>query len=149
MANFSCRNCGIGFDETTDPGKNVCSACRTKLVEEGGVKFDMGKPQWELLPPDALDEIAKVLTYGAKKYKARNWEAGMSWSRPFGACMRHMWAWWRGEDYDKETGIHHLAHAGCCIHFLLAYAVRTKRGQLSSKFDDRFILPETASSAGS
>ena len=140
MRTYTCKNCGIGFSKTTDPSRDVCSACRRKLVAEGGVKFDMGKPRWDLLPGDSLEEIVKVLTYGAQKYEERNWEAGMAWHRPFGACMRHMWAWWRGEDYDKDTGLHHLSHAGCCILFLLSYAIRTKNGQLPAKMDDRFIL---------
>lgn len=54
----------------------------------------------------------------------RNWEKGMAWHRPFGALMRHMWAWWRGESDDPETGYSHLAHAACCIAFLLAYECR-------------------------
>lgn len=54
----------------------------------------------------------------------RNWEQGMSWGRVFAALMRHMWAWWRGEDKDPETGESHLWHAGCCIAFLIAYEAR-------------------------
>jgi len=89
-----------------------------------GNKFDGGKLPWHLLPPDALEEITRVLQFGANKYGDRNWEQGMAWHRPFSALMRHMWAWWRGEDTDPETGITHLAHAGCCILFLLAYEKR-------------------------
>jgi hypothetical protein len=89
-----------------------------------GHKFDAGKLPWHLLPPDALEEIVRVLEFGANKYGDRNWEGGMAWNRPFAALMRHMWAWWRGEDRDPETGITHLAHAGCCILFLLAYERR-------------------------
>jgi len=93
-----------------------------------GRKDDTGKLPWHLLPGDALEEIVKVLQFGANKYAERNWEAGMKWSRPFAALMRHMWAWWKGEQLDKETGLSHLAHAGCCILFLLAYSVRNKQG---------------------
>jgi hypothetical protein len=89
-----------------------------------GRKDDHGKLPWHLLPPDAIEEILKVLEYGAGKYAPRNWEKGMAWSRPFAALMRHMWAWWRGEDCDPETGFTHLAHAACCILFLLAYEKR-------------------------
>lgn len=91
-----------------------------------GKKFDQGKLPWHLLPPDALDAVLDVLNYGADKYGARNWEAGMDWSRPFSALMRHMWAWWRGEDIDQESGKSHLAHAACCVLFLLAYTQRGK-----------------------
>jgi hypothetical protein len=90
-----------------------------------GRKDDQGKLPWHLLPPDALDQIVWVLQHGANKYGERNWENGMSWSRPFSALMRHMWAWWRGEGVDPETGISHLSHAGCCIMFLLAYEQRS------------------------
>mgnify|MGYP000957934659 CR=1 FL=1 len=54
----------------------------------------------------------------------RNWELGMSWSRPFAALMRHMWAWWRGEAADPETGMSHLHHACCCLMFLVAFESR-------------------------
>lgn len=89
-----------------------------------GCKDDGDKLRYELLPPELLEEIARVLTFGAKKYADRNWELGMHWSRPFGALMRHSWAWWSGEHTDPETGYSHLAHAACCIAFLLAYEKR-------------------------
>lgn len=95
-----------------------------KLLKSEGVKFDSDKPPYHLIAPELLEETAKVLDYGQKKYMARNWERGMAWSRPFGALMRHMWAWWRGEDCDPETGFSHLAHAACCVMFLLAYEKR-------------------------
>jgi len=92
--------------------------------EDHGTKHDGGKLPWHLLPPDVIEEVLKVLDFGAKKYAPRNWEKGMAWSRPFSALMRHMWAWWRGEDRDAETGLSHLAHAACCIIFLLGYELR-------------------------
>lgn len=89
-----------------------------------GRKDDTGKLPYHLLPSDAVEEVIKVLQYGSEKYAPRNWEKGMAWSRPFSALMRHMWAWWRGQNTDPETGLSHLAHAGCCILFLLAYQSR-------------------------
>jgi hypothetical protein len=89
-----------------------------------GRKDDGGKPRMDLVPPELLFGVAEVLTYGAAKYAPRNWERGMSWGRVFGAMMRHMWAWWRGERVDAESGLPHLHHAGCCIAFLMAYEAR-------------------------
>ncbi len=89
-----------------------------------GVKFDDGKLRYDLIPAEAVEGLARVLTFGAKKYAPRNWEKGMSWGRVFGALMRHLWAWWRGEDKDPETGFSHLDHAACCIAFLQTYEVR-------------------------
>ena len=85
-------------------------------------KADGGKARYDLLPPHALDEIAHVLAYGADKYGADNWRAGAAWSRYFAAAMRHLWAYWRGENLDDETKRHHLAHAACCVLFLLECA---------------------------
>ena len=93
---------------------------------QGAVKHDDGKPRWDLLPPELMEQTALVLGFGAHKYGNRNWEKGMSWGRPFAALMRHMWAWWRQENggKDAETGYSHLAHAACCLAFLIAYEQR-------------------------
>lgn len=89
-----------------------------------GVKDDDGKARWDLLPFDAVDCVADVLHYGAKKYAPRNWEKGMGWGRLFGAALRHLAAWATGNDLDAESGHPHLAHAACCILMLLALELR-------------------------
>lgn len=89
-----------------------------------GVKFDHDKVPLHLLPPELMIEVGKVLQFGAVKYAPRNWELGMDWHRPYAALLRHMLSWWGGEDLDPETGLSHLAHAGCCIAFLIAYDQR-------------------------
>lgn len=94
-----------------------------------GTKNDQGKNRWDLLPFDAIEEITKVLTVGAKKYEDRNWENGINYGRVFGAAMRHLTTWFQSKvlgvsSLDPETGISHLAHAGCCILFLLSYELR-------------------------
>ncbi|WP_442880072.1 dATP/dGTP diphosphohydrolase domain-containing protein [Aurantimonas sp. A2-1-M11] len=48
----------------------------------------------------------------------------MAWSRLRGALDRHMAAFDHGEDTDPETGLPHLAHAACCLTFLLSYQLR-------------------------
>lgn len=89
-----------------------------------GRKDDGGKAPYHLIAPELLEDVAAVLDFGQRKYEARNWEKGMAWHRPFSAMMRHMWAWWRGESHDPETGLSHLAHAACCVMFLIAYERR-------------------------
>lgn len=97
-----------------------------------GVKKDEGKPRWELLPFDAVEGAVKILTFGAVKYAARNWENGIMYGRVFGAIIRHLWKWWQGENLDAESGMSHLDHALCELLFLSAYEKR-KMTQL----DDR------------
>jgi len=91
---------------------------------DGGRKDDADKLRYDLVPPEATDALAWILTFGAAKYGDRNWEQGMHWGRPFAALMRHMWAWWRGESHDPETGKSHLWHAIACLAFLIAFEER-------------------------
>lgn len=87
---------------------------------EEGRKYDGGKPMMSLVPPHALEEMAKVLTMGAKKYAVDNWkyvEDGKQ--RYMDAMLRHINAYIKGERDDPEFGTHHLAHAACCLYFIL------------------------------
>jgi hypothetical protein len=94
-------------------------------MSEGGIKFDEGKAPYDLIAPELLESVAKVLKFGADKYGVRNWEKGMSYGRVFAALQRHLWAWWRNkDDKDSETGYSHLDHAASCIMFLITYEQR-------------------------
>ena len=94
------------------------------LPDGGGRKHDDDKLRYDLVPWDAMDEVTAVLTFGAIKYADRNWERGMNWGRLIGAAFRHVTKWAMGEKLDPETGKSHLAHAICCLLFLLAYEIR-------------------------
>lgn len=83
-----------------------------------GLKFDTAKPRTDLVPVSAVKALANVLTLGAAKYGDRNWEAGIEWSRCYGATLRHLLAWWDGEDRDQESGLSHLDHALAEVAFL-------------------------------
>ncbi len=83
------------------------------------LKYDSGKVRMDLLPPLAEVEIAKVFTFGAQKYSDWNWAKGMDPVRLESAIKRHLAEWKLGYDNDPETGLSHLAHAGCGIMMLL------------------------------
>lgn len=103
-----------------------------EMNELGGIKHDTDKTRYDLLPFLALEEVAKVLTFGAKKYDDWNWSKGFKFSRVISAMFRHLTAWVTGQDKDPETGLSHLAHAACCVLFLLTFEL-TKTG-----VDDRY-----------
>ena len=85
-----------------------------------GIKYDTDKVRWELMPWSELEQVAKVMAYGAEKYDADNWKhLGGARPRYFAAALRHLFAWWRGETDDPESGLPHLAHAACNVLFLL------------------------------
>lgn len=115
----SCPRCGmLGRAQLDERGQLNAEGKRLKALE--GVKHDNGKPRWDLLPFDALDEVAIVLAYGAKKYGDRNWEKGMAWGRMLAAALRHLAAWASGIERDDESKLPHLSHAACCVLMLLA-----------------------------
>jgi len=94
-----------------------------------GVKYDQDKPQWSLLPFKALKEVVDVLTYGAKKYAPDNWKkVPNAKQRYIDAGFRHFTAYAAGEKLDPETGKSHLAHALCCLLYLLAFEIGEDRG---------------------
>lgn len=97
-----------------------------------GLKYDDKKPPMDLLSPKAMTEIAKVMGFGAVKYNKNNWKAGIEWSRIIGAALRHIEAFNDGQDKDPETGLSHIAHASCCLMFLLEYE------QTHPELDDRY-----------
>lgn len=86
-----------------------------------GLRYNTGKLRYDLVNPYAHEQLVKVLTMGAEKYAERNWEKGMKWSGIIASAKRHLAAIERGEDYDKESGLLHVAHLAANIHFLTAY----------------------------
>ena len=94
------------------------------MSNDVGRKYDGGKLEYGLIPPLALKEMVKVLTFGAQKYERDNWKyVDDSKRRYFDAMQRHTWAWKEGEQMDPESGIHHLAHAMCCLFFLYEHDI--------------------------
>lgn len=84
------------------------------------IKNDAGKWRFSLVPLCALRSVIAVLEFGATKYAPDNWKTVPDARRRyFDAAIRHITAWWSGETADSESGEHHLAHAICCLLFLL------------------------------
>ena len=105
-----------------------------KAKDQEGKKNDTGKLRYDLISPVGLEELAKVYTHGCVEYGDHNWRKGIRWSRIFGAIMRHLWAFWKGEDLDSESGLPHLAHAAWGCFALLEYR------KTHSKHDDRYKI---------
>lgn len=89
-----------------------------------GIKHDQQKNRMDLLPFESLEEIARVLTYGAIKYAPDNWKkVPDAQARYEAALLRHFSAHKRGEKIDPESGLSHLAHVGCNALFLIWFNV--------------------------
>jgi len=84
-----------------------------------GMKFDDKKTQWTLVPWDQMEQVVRVLMYGAEKYAPSNWmRVDNAKERYADAAMRHWKERQVGNIMDEETGLPHTAHAICCLLFL-------------------------------
>lgn len=115
------------------PGVALTPSPAPQYLDDGGNKNDAGKLRLDLLPFDALESVAQVMAWGAAEHGDCNWELGMSSRRVFAAASRHLWSWFKGEDFDKASGLPHLAHCATNVLFLLAYQLRP----CLSRNDDR------------
>lgn len=102
---------------------------------------DSEKARWDLLQFRALNEVARVHTFGAAKYGSDNWRLGVPYRRLVGSLLRHLYAWLLDERCDAESGLHHLAHAAWNLLALLEFDLEGR-----ADLDDRWryaARPET------
>ena len=99
----------------------ICDTCAAPS-DGAGVKYDSGKPRLGLIPPYAERLVAEVLTFGANKYAEDNWrKVDNAHKRYIDAALRHINAYRSGNVNDDESGLHHLAHAVCCLMFVMEF----------------------------
>lgn len=92
------------------------------------------KVPFSVLPVPVLAEAALGLLEGALKYGRHNYHAiSVRASVYYDATLRHLNAWWEGEDLDEESGaeLHHISKA---ISSLLVLRDAQLRGMVT---DDR------------
>ena len=123
---------GISMLDKTKLKWNPIKHIWEEAVITEGMKYDNDKLRLDLLPFDALMEVAEVYSMGAKKYSDRNWEKGLQYMRVVGALLRHLFAWILGEERAKDDKQRHLASVVWCGLALLTYELREMKS-----FDDR------------
>lgn len=127
LASPAKAGCGGGCNCNTktdaqDQWRDICSDALSfqKIDAKEGRKDDSYKLRYDLVPPGALAQITDVLTFGANKYADENWRKVADPERRYiAAAMRHIEAYRAGDITDPESGRHHLAHAACCLMFIL------------------------------
>ena len=108
-----CRQKDAIFIDLDSQGQIIYAKGGSLKLEKPteAVRLDEGKSPIHLIPPEIIHALAAVYAYGARKYAPRNWEKGMDWSRMYDSAMRHLLAFWGGEDIDAESGLPHVFHA--------------------------------------
>jgi hypothetical protein len=81
-------------------------------------KHDEDKPRPDLIDPNFLLGMARVMAHGAKKYGDENWRQCPDSMRYYAATLRHLLVWANGEFYDADSGEDHLYHAACSLMML-------------------------------
>lgn len=93
-------------------------------IINNSTKNDDEKDRYDLICYEFIEQIAKILTVGAKKYGEWNW-LGLDKARIISAMQRHFVEFMLKEDNDTETGCSHLAHVACNA-MMLDYMIRHK-----------------------
>ena len=120
-----CSVCGT--NNSKDVQCNCANVPAETVTPNLGMKFDTGKLQYSLIPPETLTALAEVLTFGARKYAPNNWVLVQDGeTRYLDAAFRHLEAFRKGETHDPESGLHHLAHLLTNVAFLHYLHTKTK-----------------------
>jgi hypothetical protein len=136
-----CKDSSDGIPSSHDcllvhqDGKSCALLATRKRQEEKmseGKKYDDKKPALAYIPKAALEAEGKAFSYGAQKYNPFNYKNGIAVTRTLSAAMRHIIQFLAGEDFDRESGVHHLG----CARANLAMALDTLENR--PEFDDRF-----------
>lgn len=103
--------------------KPYFSQSEDETQETEAMRFNAGKIRYDLIPPEFIREVAEVFTFGAKKYKPNNWKGFTPEQQEEikGSLLRHIYAYLEGEENDSESGLSHLAHAGCNLAFMIYF----------------------------
>lgn len=101
---------GIGTQQVLKQQSCHQSLNKNKCMEQKGLRYNSGKTRYDLIEPFALEQLANVFTKGSEKYADHNWLKGLKWSGIASSLKRHLAAYENGEDFDKETGLLHVAH---------------------------------------
>jgi hypothetical protein len=119
---------------------NKVQAWITK-AREAGKKYDQGKPMVDLIVPEFIEGLAKVMTMGAEKYGIENWKKGLDKRRILAALYRHLLAYHKGEVYDSESKLNHLLHVAANTMFLFWYdEVHKQQQNTQARCDNDCLL---------
>ena len=136
IVGHSTNGCGtkVGIESN---GRNqvepkMSDSGERRTFETGAVR-DRGdfKPRPDLISPHANNREGAWLALGAKKYRPRNWEAGMPVSECVASLCRHLEAYKLG-----QTDEDHMAAIRTNAGFILHYEEEIKAGRLPATLDD-------------
>lgn len=135
----ACANCTgwSKFEPAKTDGEKVSVIdsllAQTKTAERDvpddnpKTRFGLTKPAMSSVPPGALIHLMKAMADGRRKYGHMNWrQKTVSSTIYYDAAMRHLMAWFDGENMATDSGVHHLGHAMACLAIILDAAANER-----------------------
>ncbi len=99
------------------------------------------KPGYEMLPPDALEELALLYTEGAKKYGRDNYRKGAPITRTCASMLRHAFKALRGDEDEGATErarlVRHFIATAWNALSAAQHLIDIDAGKLPAELDDR------------
>tara|TARA_R100000808_G_scaffold23856_1_gene53566 strand:- start:1940 stop:2287 length:348 start_codon:yes stop_codon:yes gene_type:complete len=106
---------------------------------------NQGKPGVDMVPPELVIGAARAFAIGAAKYRGLddfNFMRSYRYRTVYASMMRHLLAWYSGEDNDIESGLGHLDHVASNLAMLMHFV-----DQMPDK-DDRPFSKRSAEPMG-
>jgi len=91
------------------------------IIKDSNPKDAVGikKTPMSTVSAPVLMEMGLAMLEGDRKYGRHNYRViGVRASVYYDAAMRHLMAWWEGEDIDPDSGISHVTKALSCLSVL-------------------------------
>jgi len=81
------------------------------ITTSGAMREKLASAPYDLLPfQETAEAYCRVAEFGATKYDPWNWSKGLPRVQLICSMLRHTFAYLRGEDFDKESGLLHTDH---------------------------------------
>lgn len=79
----------------------------------------ISKVPFSTVPAEVTAEVGLAMLEGALKYGRHNYRSvGVRASVYYDAALRHLTAWWEGQDVDPDSGLSHLVKCLACLYVL-------------------------------
>ena len=76
----------------------------------------ISKVPFSTISAQVLGELGLAMLEGALKYGRHNYRvSGVRASVYYDAALRHLLAWWEGQDIDPDSGLPHVVKAIACL----------------------------------
>lgn len=82
-------------------------------------RHNQNKLRWNLVDFKSVEEMLKVLEFGAVRYAPDNWKKGLNKEEILESTQRHLVELFNNNTIDDDSKLHHMGHIMCNAMFYL------------------------------